>query len=222
MASILYGSELWNGLSVTDVEQSQHYIAKAIPGFHNYTRSDMCESMLGLPPLVGQTVLRKLMFLHKILSLSAGTTCKDIFVRRYLHFISPHINYVRMKGFVPDICRILTTYNLCHIINDSLPSKAQWKREISNAIGEREERLWLTRIDHDPDFSLFKHIQNAISPSVIWQYPATRSQLSLAYFVAKVVTEKSNHRDICGCLHTTRTIHILSGLSQPGTDSLIT
>ena len=67
---------------------------------------------------VGQTVQRKLMFLYKILSLSAGTTCKDIFVRRYLHFISPHINSVRIKGFVPDICRILTTYNLCHIIND--------------------------------------------------------------------------------------------------------
>ena len=82
-------------------------------------------------------------YLHKILPLSAGTICKDIFVRRYLHFISPHINSVRMKGFVPDICRILTTYNPCHIINDyfcsnSLPSKAQWKREISNAIGERE------------------------------------------------------------------------------------
>ena len=64
-----------------------------------------------------------------------------------------------MKGFVPDICRILTRYNLCHIINDyfcsySLPSKAQWKREISNAIGEREERLLLTRVDIDPDFSL--------------------------------------------------------------------
>ena len=33
MQSILYGSELWNGLSVTDVEhinRCQHYIAKAI------------------------------------------------------------------------------------------------------------------------------------------------------------------------------------------------
>ena len=92
------------------------------------------------------------------------STCKDIFVLRYLHFISPHINSVCMKGFVPDMCRILPTYNLCHIINDyfcsnSLPSKAQWKCEISNAIGKREERIWLTRIDHDPDFSLFEHIQ---------------------------------------------------------------
>ena len=53
----------------------------AIQGFRKYTRSDICESMLGLPPLVGQTVQRKLMFLHKLMSLSAGTTCKDIFLR---------------------------------------------------------------------------------------------------------------------------------------------
>jgi len=88
MPSILYGNELWNGLSVTDVEQinrCQHYIVKAIQGFHKYTRSDMCESMLGLPPLVGQTVQRKR---FKIMSLSAGTTCKDILVRRYLHLFS--------------------------------------------------------------------------------------------------------------------------------------
>ena len=37
----------------------------AIQGFRKYTRSDMCESMLGLPPLVGQTVQRKLMFYTK-------------------------------------------------------------------------------------------------------------------------------------------------------------
>ena len=114
--------------------------------------------------------------------------------------VNDDVNSVRLKGFVSDICIILTTYNLCHIIYDyfcsnSLPSKAQWKREISNAIGEREERLWLTRVDIDPDFSRFKHIQNAISPSVIWQYPATRSHLSLAHFVAKVITEKSIRRD---------------------------
>mgnify|MGYP000323122257 CR=1 FL=1 len=68
MPSMLYGSELWNGLSVTDVEHTnrwRHCKVKVIQGFHNYTRSDMCESMIGLPPLVGQTVQRKLMFYTK-------------------------------------------------------------------------------------------------------------------------------------------------------------
>mgnify|MGYP000287743116 CR=1 FL=1 len=94
----------------------------------------------------------------------------------------------------------------------------------------KSERLWLTRIYHDPDFSRFKHIQNAISPSVIWQYLATRSQLSLAHFVAKVVTEKSNRRDCLCHIYVGVCIHIglyifcqsITGLSQPGTDSLIT
>ena len=94
----------------------------------------------------------------------------------------------------------------------------------------KSERLWLTRIDHDPDFSRFKHIQNAISPSVIWQYLATRSQLSLAHFVAKVVTEKSNRRDCLCYIYVGVCIHIglyifcqsITALSQPGTDSLIT
>ena len=48
--------------------------------------------------------------------------------------VNDDVNSVRLKGFVSDICIILTTYNLCHIIYDyfcsnSLPSKAQWKRD---------------------------------------------------------------------------------------------
>jgi len=64
-------------------------------------------------------------------------------------------------------------------------------------------------------------------PSVIWQYPATRSQLSLAHFVAKIITEKSNRRDclchICGCLYTHRTMYILSECyrTQPARNRLI-
>ena len=112
--------------------------------------------------------------------------------------------YYKQQGFQSDLNCITVAFNLQKTIYHQL-----------------------TRIYHDPDFSHFKHIQNAISPSVIWQYPATRSQLSLAHFVVKVVTKKSNRRDcvchIFGCLYTNRTIHILSECyrTQPARNRLI-
>ena len=116
-------------------------------------------------------------------------------------------------------------------VHNYLPSKGQWKRELSNAIWEREKRLWLTRVDHDPDFWLFKHIQNAITPSVIWQYPATRLQLSLSslcccckLLLRSQIVETVYAIYVGVCIHIGLYIFCQSvtGLSHPGTDSLIT
>ena len=51
MPCALYGSELWNNMTQSDINtinRLQHFIVKTIQGFPIRTRSDICESMLGL------------------------------------------------------------------------------------------------------------------------------------------------------------------------------
>ena len=97
LPTILYGSELWNNMTNKDIitlNKTQHYIVKSIQGFPTQTRSDICESMLGLYRLSSEVDKRKLIFLHKLLSLPHESIAKSIFMRRYLIFVQ-HPMYVR-------------------------------------------------------------------------------------------------------------------------------
>ena len=88
--TILCGSEIWNHLSAAEldkVNRTQRRIVKNIQGFPLRTRTDICESMLGLHPLSTEIVKRKLMFLHKIMSLSADTIPSQIFFRSLFLYV---------------------------------------------------------------------------------------------------------------------------------------
>ena len=70
--TILYGCEIWNHLSVAEVDKinrTQRRIVKNIQRFSLRTRTDKCESMLGLHSLLSEVDKRKRMFLHIIMSL---------------------------------------------------------------------------------------------------------------------------------------------------------
>ena len=86
--------------------------------------------MLGLHPLSSEITIRKLLFLHKIISLPGDSICQLIFLRKlYLYLSGSTI----AMGFIPDICQLLCEYNLQYILSGSwdivrLPSKSQWKK----------------------------------------------------------------------------------------------
>ena len=78
----LYRSELWNNLTQFDILTIlpfQHYAIKRIQGLPTPTRSDMAESMVGMNRLPSHIDLRKMMFLHKIISLPAGSVSRNIY-----------------------------------------------------------------------------------------------------------------------------------------------
>jgi len=82
----LYGSELWSNMTATElntISRFQHNAVKRIQGIPTSTRFDMAESMLGLNRLPAQIESRKLMFLHKIVSLASNSVTKNIFIRIY-------------------------------------------------------------------------------------------------------------------------------------------
>jgi len=129
----LYGSELWNNMSSSEMgiaNKLQHYIVKKIQGFPRKTRSDICESMVGFYKLFFDVIIRKLLFLHKKLSLDINSTTTNILVRRYMQFVT---DITVTFGFIPYACNILCKYGLhCFVSNaliscSSMPSQYCWK-----------------------------------------------------------------------------------------------
>ena len=138
---VLYGCEIWNNLNKNDIDiinRLQHFIVKKILGLPIRTRSDICESMLGLTRLSAEVEKRKLMFLHKLLSLNSNTICQKLFLRKYILYTSNR-NSIRY-GYIPDICELLNKYELHPMMNNflkdvtSLPTKLDWKRTVNNCV----------------------------------------------------------------------------------------
>ena len=174
--------------------------------------------MVGLYPLKTQVDKRKLMFLYKILNLPATTTCKQIFIRRYLCFITNE-HGDRMKGFVPDACNLLIKYDLVHLLNNymsnqKLPAKHEWKSIVYKAINRQHTTHWRQRIEQTASFSLFKQLHASIRPALLWTYPTNRYELHLARKIAEIWirddVEKAFVCKACEQVVYNRTEHILS------------
>ena len=113
----LYGPELWNNLTQTNISvisRFQHYATKRIQGLPTSTRSDMAESMVGLNRLPAIIEYRKLMFLHKLMSVPSGSVSRDIFIRKLILFVNDRSRIT--LGFIPDDCQIWFKYELHDIV----------------------------------------------------------------------------------------------------------
>lgn len=173
----LYGCELWNNMlnsQTQTVNKLQHFIVKRIQGFTTRTRSDICESMVGLYKLSADIEIRKLMFLHKILSQSNNCTSKNIFILRYITFASDKRARQSMLGFIPDIIRILHMYGIGHIVHDvlanpmALPSKHCWKSLMKSLVYTRESDKWTQRVTADDEFCYFNILHPIIGPAMVY------------------------------------------------------
>ena len=78
------------------------------------TRTDICESMLGIHPVSSKMIIRKILFLHKRLSLPSDSFSQQIFLRKLKLYLTniPMIT----RGFVADSCQLLCVYDLQHIL----------------------------------------------------------------------------------------------------------
>ena len=206
--SILYGSELWNGLTNSDtvsLSRIQHDIVKKIQGLPIRTRSDICEPMVGISRISSEVEKRKLMFLHSLLRLPINALPLQIFIRRYVHHIlHPDI---KMLGFIPDVCTLLKKYSGEHVLNAyvadyrSLPTKFSWKNTVKLRIQSMEEVTWRQRLQDDPDFDLFKKIKDDLHPSILWKLSVSRSDVFIAHTVAKawIRTPEVSENYKCRC-----------------------
>ena len=149
--SVLYGCELWNNIKMTDIhllDTFQHFIVKTVQNFSRSTRSDMCESMLGIFRISSEIERRKLLFFNRLCNLDYDTLTKQLFVRRLFQYTTS--SRKRMLGFVPDAVSLLRKYSLdnvvCLFLKDGvIPNKLQWKRQINTLVHARESTLLLQK-----------------------------------------------------------------------------
>ncbi|MES9879357.1 MAG: reverse transcriptase family protein [Sedimenticola sp.] len=200
MPTVLYGSELWNHLTKSESDELnklQHFIVKKIQGLGIRTRSDMCESMLGLYRITSEIDKRKLMLLHKILTMPNDALTQRIFIRR-LTLFQQEPGIVRY-GFVPDIYNILLKYDLLHVMKGffdnpmNVPSKYAWKMTVRNSVNGKEADLWRARLESDNSFRRFKLLHREIKPAIVWSLPHNYQELRICDTVARLWTEIPNN-----------------------------
>ncbi len=188
----LYGCEFWSGLKNQDIlklNRLQHFIVKNIQRFKTQTRSDMCESMVGLNPLICEVEKRKLYLFGKLCRMEPNIMSKQIFLVRLFSCLQ---NSNLRNGFVPDVLHIIQKYKLCEFLqtylnSGSFPSKYQWKNIVISAINSVQYELWNDRVTSDPDFIRFKQIHSNIFISQVWKWPSSTFDLRKAFFIAKLI-----------------------------------
>ena len=180
MAYIVHFLELHD---LNELEKFQHFCVKKIQCSPWQTLSYMCESLLGLPKLSLEIDKRKLFFLQRLIRMPKNAVTKQIFIR-WLFTFQWHITDISPLGFLPDIFKILEKYNLVeylhnYLTNYTFPTAPVWKRTVKNLLYQHQSKSYRQAISTDSDFVRFKHIQNAIKPSIKWQTASTPTELKL-------------------------------------------
>ena len=104
---------MWNHIKSVDLtylNTFQHFIVKRIQNLRSRTRSDMCQSLLGIHPSLSYSDTRKLLFLQKLYSLDDNFITKRIFTTRLFSYFAD--NSRKHFEFIPDIIGILYHHEL--------------------------------------------------------------------------------------------------------------
>jgi hypothetical protein len=130
---MLYGSELWqlNCKDIVELEKVQNTTVRIIQGLLPGISGSAARGLLGSPPIEAEVDKRKLYLLGRLILMSHGVPCRKIFLMTLIRWKWNHTN--TLKGFIPNIVRILLKYDLMdfltgYILSDQFPSKSAWKK----------------------------------------------------------------------------------------------
>lgn len=225
MPSVLYGCEMWCNLKSKDIQmlnQFQHFIVKRILDLKTSTRSDMCQSIVGLHPITSVIDKKKLYFLQKLCSLNDNYLTKRIFlVRLFSFFIDSGRKHY---GFIPDIMNILFRYGLHSYLLDfilecTFPEKNTWKLIVQSSVDKICSDEWQVRISNDSDFIRFKNIHKEVILAKFWTLANTSVEIKNSYMITKLFTDipnsTENNCSLCNRFYRDLYVHICC--SCPGT-----
>ena len=173
--------------------------------------------MLGIFRIKSEIDYKKLMFLYKILCLPETCITKEIFIAKYVMYLTDK-NSVSL-GFIPDICQVLTKYNLTSLLNDyfcnnTLVDKLTWKRLVGTAIKTREQNLWEARVSANPEFAFFQVLQPEIEPSIVYKTSNRSSFRLIQNTVAKLWVQSIQFTNAtcekCSAHYLDATVHLLA------------
>lgn len=101
--SVLYGCKLWNAITKEDrrLTTFQPDICKVILILPKQTRSNICEQLLNLTPIMSEIDPRKLLFSGRRCPMDPRCLAKQLFILRLFSVLS-NLNPTQ-QGFIPDI-----------------------------------------------------------------------------------------------------------------------
>ncbi len=135
----LYGCELWNVLSGSDLaklERTHRQAAKLIQQLPQRTSTTASLAMLGWLPMEVLIDRRKLLFLGRLCRQDFSTTANRVLLcRLFQHQMQ---NTSKQLGFAQDIFRILRKYGLedslrSYLTGSEWPCKPLWKKTVARA-----------------------------------------------------------------------------------------
>ena len=213
LPSVLYGCELWNGISCQDLQKLnifQHFVCKDILKVPKRFRSDICESLLNVLPIESEIDARKLLFFGRLCRMNCDTLPKQIFLARLFSHLENLAN--TQYGFIPDILRLLADYDLLPFLsnwleNGHFPEKYIWKKTVRLSVSSTHNHNRQNRIVTDPDLRDFQLIFEHSEPSSIWKAPTNSHDINVCKFICKLysipVHETNDQRHLCPLCNAT-------------------
>lgn len=171
-------------------------------GLPQHTRSDMCESLLGLLPITAEIDIKKLQFFGRLCELNTTYLTKRIFIiRLFSYLFNPSTKHY---GFIQDITLILLKYNLYHVLTEYLangffPNKSQWKISVKSSVISFHSSSRRNRMLADPDFVQFNILCADKPPKHLWVIPDNIQGIVLCKFIVKLWTLLNTPPESC-CL----------------------
>lgn len=205
LPSVLYGCEMWGSMRKVDIvtlSRFQHFVIKNILNLPITTRSDMCQSLMGIYTIDAYIDKCKLMFLRKLCTMDINSLSRKIFDTRLFSYLidTNHTHF----GFIPDIVEILDKYGLAeyildYILDGEFPPKPSWKLIVNCAIATYQNDKWRSRIEIDSDFTRFRQLHEDISITSLWTEAKTASEIRQSYVLTKLWTDKPySSKGTCG------------------------
>lgn len=171
----LYGCELWNNLTTSEIEsleRTQRFNAKRIQGLDPMTRSEATTGSIGLWSMEGTIDKAKLIYFGRLCRSKEILFSKRIFTARLTsHMLHP----ARQKlGFIPDIIRTLNKYNLANYLTtyldeQSFPSKLPWKNIVYDAIENIEIEKWKNGMSDKDELTFYRRTHATLKPLYLWE-----------------------------------------------------
>ena len=175
LSRALYGCELWNTISDTQLKSLERVHVQCIKYMQSLpkqTRSDVALALIGLTRIEYEIDKRKLLLFGQLCSINKGFRIQTIFANRLMQFMS----YPRKtQGFMPDIYRILGKYQLTYVLTEYIssaffPTLRQWKKRLKSNIHKSAEFDFRSRLIQDYSLNNFLKIQGEITPNSIWYF----------------------------------------------------
>ena len=158
-----------------------------------YTSTIFVLNSLGTTPIEHAIDHKKLIFFGQLCRLPAHYLAKQLFVNRLLRFVSGDR---QCQGFIPDIYRLLTKYNMHDILSvfiqtANFPSKNMWATFVGKCITDIASREMMQQ--HHLLVSLptvYPTLFDPNAPSCVWQLLRKMPNLRKQCFCAMQILAK--------------------------------